>query len=529
LIILDENASIVRVLKLMDIPIQLAIVDFGSVFSYHSSIMLLAHLKNNDLLLYDIQDFNIFKQYKGVYRFIIQDFLGIGHDQLLIDFSNSMGLNTYILVVNTLEEYRRDNDQVKHTSLSKPQHLYSVLRALHTRLEDAEQSILQELDRLKEKKQLIQHEELILKRITNTGTNGKNISFNFKRINNNTSGLIIPYGSTAPNEWTPVMQQIHNISPIPKIIQPHIEQNELSMGDNRPIVTSAHQYFSAEEWRVDLILKFPNNSDFTLSNIQCIPFASNCTINSRVYKRWLSENSKTILSLSIIVPTPPNFANRDTHLHLILAMKEAENELYKWLGTICPTNTQKLLSLQKAHLPLKKHNFVDAPECKLLFLRHQKQQILERETVYSLLIYTLEKCIGMKKVDGYDNQRIIFQFNDNDMYQVILESLQTQDLIQCTLKTTNTNEEHLLVLLQLILDQLPKSICALPLDIHLDIFSESISGLLSEVSIICNDTSNNEQIQHNFLMNLNLINDFTIARLLYRTPCKLFPYSKILK
>lgn len=265
-------------------------------------------------------------------------------------------------------------------------------------------------------------------------------------------------------------------------------------------------------------------------------------------------------SISIKTKTPPNISSSNAHLNLLLTAQQTGVHdgalMYEWLGTVRPTSAQKLLSIQKSNCALNDNDTSVLSTFDILFFKAKTERPTSL-TVWKQLHKTLTNRLHMKLMDGCDirnnsnnnktsqqeQQQAIFQFAGNSTHQIVLSMFHTQDFVQCTIRTAN-GDHYLPIILRLLMEQVPNTVIrAVPMNIHLDMFSDAIRGLLQEIRcakqlLEMNDQRPQQQqqqqalvettIESTDLIRKQLSNDLLMIHLVQQTPFNHITYASVL-
>lgn len=491
-----------RVIKTSSIPKHISVIDFGLV-SVHSDTFVIIECDQN-VILYSLLENNVFKEIKNVKQTLVGDFMRNGMKQILFIHDDKQPHNNFSMMSDPNVPMIGKSSQTtsRENVSSKGQHLYSVLRALQTRLEDGDTSIYQ-LQQIvsfifllitiqcNDKSLLLED----MKRLLNEITGNNNLNIRENELNRDhlvsSNGITINFNKT----------RTENGSPVSRVAAPDI--------------LSAKQSFNNNEWTVDMTV----SADSKVIP-EVVPFSNQHNTEATVYQQQKDDQVQIVTKTA----TPITYSDTNTHMHFMLVCKQKDNldvPHFQFLGTVTPTTKQKLHGI-------KRYITSDSPDvCQCeLFMFRKSNQVSLTSSLYSVLVDILLQ--SMQQVSNNESSSV-FEFDSTKqgfnslMYnKIVIEKVQTENYLRVTINSDT--EENMLLQIQAIIEELSDRaavVSSVISDSTLDDMYTCAASLVEEARYIVHGKEKQtieEKRKH--LLSLQCKTDLSFANMIGRSPCE---------
>ncbi|KAL9641460.1 hypothetical protein ABK040_013385 [Willaertia magna] len=525
IIFIQQDGRLIRTIKLNNIPLKILTIEF------EKEQYLIVHLQNYQIEIYSLFDFEKVKQLDNVKDIIIDDFISNGRNQLLFihyrdnDDNGNIEDNSsfeYMLLLDMNVMIKDGNIVEEESSTRKGVHLYSVLRALTSQIENSNQLLLIDKDKVIEKQSLLKHQHLILKEMLNDMHNNLNCNNQQQGMEDEEEsnhsfliedkGIKIPLGSKEEmNGGTNLnnnnndnsgdrFNSFYQLDSMSHTLEKELsKQNSSTLLDNSTIIdsskvilNSAAQSFNSKNWNIhsefSILNNNSDNNNIKDKDILLIPVSTNTTLETTLYKKEEKEEKRTKVYLTSQIKTPTNYSDSDLSIHCLLVKRSESHHKFEYLGNIQPNTQEKLFCLPH----VMKETNAELISWQLLFCsgnnNHMSDISLERMFHQNLSQIFISK-LQMKQISDK-----IFEFNSttkgytSTLYYRITILYINNNIICCNLQCDS--EESLLLILQQLSTKLSNEIIILPFNLNEEMIQKRInicSKLNEELNIILNN------------------------------------------
>ncbi|KAG2394027.1 hypothetical protein C9374_003791 [Naegleria lovaniensis] len=444
--------SITRCLKLSSIPVKLHYLHLNARPVHEEYI--LVHTSDRSLQIISLVDFSIVREIEKVYDFLVHDFFNVGTMQLLcIHTEYYYGKLHYTLIpnLNTTIINGIIHDELSERSI----HLYSVMRALATQIENTNNHI-KNLDNIKQDKQnLLRHQNRVTQEIlidfqkrcddkyqNSTEQNneiqpqdpsyGKGISVSFENNKSLENNLFYD----------------HHVQDTTNVESMH------SLSDTDITLKSASQALNTKYWDIRSCFITKNDMDVIL-----LPISNHCPLQAEIFKKTEISNSSKCIHLTTRIETPLHYADDDFSVKCLLIKRKPNSEpLFEYMGVLQPSVTDKLFGLKQ---PIKS-NFADIQTTQLIFI--MKHDSVEKSLKNILSeIWVDRLCMTTTNNNDYEYCSSSKGYISPLFYKAMIN----YELTTCTESTLicdvlSDTIENMILVLTTIIDHLPENIIVIP-------------------------------------------------------------------
>jgi hypothetical protein len=453
----------VRVIKLDSIPRAIQVAQFGGKMIHQDTCIVIEH--DTSASVYSLLDQAIVEQVKHVQSVLVNDFTNSGHDQVMFIQNDDLKFK----LVTSPNEKKKE---------SKGNHLYSVLRALQTRLEEGD-AVLHQLEQVNhDKTELLKDMKRVLLEIIGTSNSDQE-----------------PLSRDHLVSSTPITI---NFTQKEQVLDAPVEKVPKSD------VIQAKQSFNRDTWTIDMKL-------YAKSAPEVVPFASDRIVEATVHTKTQDDTMNIVTTSN----TPSNYSDSKTHLHFMLVYRHDKNINFDFLGTVTPSIEQKIHGIRR----MITYESPDVVSCELFLYRKSAQNGSLFELVCDLLLQTLQES------SSSDMERV-FEFNstkqgfDTLSYcRIVIEKIQSEQYLRCTIHADT--QESVLLYVQLLISELSEKSMIVPsviADSVLDSLFQLASGLMEEVKFI-NQEKQGKIEKRKRLLELLSSTDLAFGNVLC-TPCE---------
>ena len=412
-----------------------------------------------------------------VYDFIVHDFFNIGTPQLLcIHTEYYYGKLQYTLIPNLNTTII--NGIIDDTSSIRSIHLYSVMRALSTQIENTNNHIKQFENIKKEKQNLLRHQNRVTQEILDEFQKNGDSKHHATEDNGETQshyslyekGINVSFQNNKSLENNIFYDSVSDVTRM---------ESRCSLSDTDIILKSASQALNTKYWDIRSCFMTKNDMDVIL-----LPIPNTFPLQVEIFKNNDLSDSSQYINLTTRIEIPPNYADDDFSVKCLLIKRKPNSEkLFEYIGVLQPSVTEKLFGLKQSI----KSNFADIQNTQLIFIMKHEMSSVDKSLRHILSEIFIDRLF-MKNTNHNDYEYCSYSkgYISPLFYKVMIgyeSTTCTESALICDILSDTT--ENMILVLTTIFDHLPENVIAIP-----SAFAENVMKLRKEVCVNINKEIN---------------------------------------
>ncbi|KAL0477772.1 AMY1 [Acrasis kona] len=486
-IVMFDAGLVTKIISVKSVPYKLFVKEYGMASTHLDTLLFVWCPQSVDV--YSMLDEKLFHTVQDVKNVVFTDLYKTGCEQALFlhdqDLSNDVAF-TILCHPNKPIIGRFVNKAFKDTS-AKGQHLYSVLRALYTRMEEGNALISQLKASQDDRKSLIKDMNRVL-----TGSDDEQISLD--HLLSGTS-INIDFKLDVNITKDPQIKTLKSV----------------------PMVSSATQSINGSEWETNLTMSNVSKS----TSCDLLPFSTTVPLSSRVYENKSRDSEQ--VSFCAVTETPECSADPVTINYTLLQTSQDSIRDYQHLGTIKPTDKQKLFGVTRK----VNDQSLNLSKCELIIMKSKSSSVYSSSAI-KLLSQILVSELGMGLVGSNSPAIINYEYDstkkgfDSLLYcHVKVQKIRSDEFLCVTISADS--EENLLLIVKIIKDELISTCVIAPsmiTDEVLDNMYSFATSLVKENQFLMEELSKQDVKLHEKLLDVQSQVDLAFGNMLANSPCE---------